>query len=206
MSWSSLSALLKESMNMRDQRGHTLAELLTVLAIAGIMLTTASRAVSYAQRTAALTSATAEVRALFDNTRTIAIVHRRNVAIRFRLDGDSWTWRVYEDRNKDGVRNDDIARGIDVPLGPIRQLQYVPARIGVPSETIKDPANGRPLADRLPVRFGPSQICAFSREGEATNGSLVLTDGHNVRIISVGGHSALISVQRWDGAKWITTE
>jgi prepilin-type N-terminal cleavage/methylation domain-containing protein len=187
------------------ERGHSLVELLAVLAIAGIMLTAVSRAVDYARRTASLAAATAEMRALFQSTRAIAITHRRYVAIRFRLDGDTWTWRVYEDRNKDGVRNDDIAKGIDVPIGPTRTLQYLPARVGVPSGKITDPMNGQPLADRLPVRFGTSQLCAFSREGESTNGSLVLTDGHNVRIISIAGHSALISVMRWDGARWITT-
>ncbi|MEA2164514.1 MAG: hypothetical protein QOK37_2641 [Thermoanaerobaculia bacterium] len=188
-----------------QQRGHSLVELLTVLAIAGIMITTITRAVDYARRTAALVASTSEMRALFQSTRAIAIAHRRNVAIRFRQDGDTWTWRVYEDRNKDGVRNDDIARGIDVPISPTRTLPYLPARVGVPSDKIIDPMNGQPLASRLPVRFGTSQLCAFSREGEATNGSLVLTDGRNVRIISVGGHSALISVMRWDGSRWITT-
>jgi hypothetical protein len=136
----------------------------------------------------------------------MAITHRRSVAIRFRADGDSWSWRVYEDRDNDGVRNDDIARGVDVPIGPDHRLHYIPARIGVPDNPIPDPATGQPLGLRLPVRFGTSQLCSFSREGESTNGSLVLTDGRNVRVISIEGNSALVRVQRWDGRKWITSE
>jgi len=189
----------------KQERGHTLVELLVVLAVGGVLFTMAWNAVDYARRTVALASATAELRALFQNTRAIAIAHRRNVAIRFRQEGDSWTWRVYEDRDNDGVRNDDISRGVDVPLSPTRTFQYVPARIGVPLETIIDPTNREPLSSRLPVRFGTSQLCAFSREGESTNGSIVLTDGHNVRIIEIEGHSALIHVLRWDGSKWTTT-
>jgi prepilin-type N-terminal cleavage/methylation domain-containing protein len=189
----------------KQERGHTLVELLIVLAVGGVILTTAWQAVDYARRTVALVSATSELRALFQNTRAIAIAHRRNVAIRFRQDGDTWTWRVYEDRDNDGVRNDDISRGVDVPLSTDRTFQYAPARIGVPAETIIDPTNQQPLASRLPVRFGTSQLCTFSREGESTNGSIVLTDGHNVRIIQIEGHSALIHVLRWDGSKWITT-
>jgi prepilin-type N-terminal cleavage/methylation domain-containing protein len=189
----------------KQERGHTLVELLIVLAVGGVILTTAWQAVDYARRTVALVSTTSELRALFQNTRAIAIAHRRSVAIRFRQDGDTWTWRVYEDRDNDGVRNDDISRGVDVPLSPDRTFQHVPARIGVPTETIIDPTNREPLASRLPVRFGTSQLCAFSREGESTNGSIVLTDGHNVRIIQIEGHSALIHVLRWDGSKWITT-
>ena len=189
----------------KQERGHTLVELLIVLAVGGVILTTVWHAVDYARRTVALVSATSELRALFQNTRAIAIAHRRNVAIRFRQDGGQWTWRVYEDGDNDGVHNDDISRGVDVPLSPARTFQYVPARIGVPAETIIDPTNHEPLASRLPVRFGTSQLCAFSREGESTNGSIVLTDGHNVRIIEIEGHSALIHVLRWDGAHWITT-
>jgi prepilin-type N-terminal cleavage/methylation domain-containing protein len=189
----------------KQERGHTLVEVLIALAVGGVILTMAWHAVDYARRTVALVSATSELRSLFQSTRAIAIAHRRNVAIRFRQDGDAWTWRVYEDRDNDGVRNDDISRGVDVPLSPMRTFQYVPARIGVPTETIIDPTNHEPLASRLPVRFGTSQLCAFSREGESTNGSIVLTDGYNVRIIQIEGHSALIHVLRWDGSRWTTT-
>jgi prepilin-type N-terminal cleavage/methylation domain-containing protein len=189
-----------------NQRGLTLIELLIVLAIAGFLLTTAAYAMEYARRTVALVAATAELRSTFHQTRAMAITHRRSVAIRFRAEGDSWSWRVYEDRDNDGVRNDDIARGIDVPIGPDHTLHYTPARIGVPDISIPDPATGQPLGLRLPVRFGNSQLCSFSREGESTNGSLVLTDGRNVRVISIEGDSALVRVQRWDGRKWITSE
>lgn len=189
-----------------NQRGHTLAEVLVILVIAAFLLTTVSYAAEYARRTVALAGATAEMRAMFHQVRATAITHRRNVAIRFRAEGDSWSWRVYEDRDNDGVRNDDISRGIDVPLGPDHTLHYTPARIGVPDGSIPDPANGQPLSLRLPVRFGTSQLCSFSREGESTNGSLVLTDGKNVRVISIVGDSALVQVQRWDGRRWIVTE
>jgi type II secretory pathway pseudopilin PulG len=189
-----------------NQRGHTLAEVLVILAIAAFLVTTVSYAAEYARRTVALAGATAEMRAMFHQVRATAITHRRNVAIRFRADGDSWSWRVYEDRDNDGVRNDDISRGVDVPLGPDHALHFTPARIGVPDNSIPDPATGQPLSFRLPVRFGASQLCAFSREGESTNGSLVLTDGKNVRVISIEGDSALVRVQRWDGRRWITSE
>src|SRR5437660_10581900 len=102
----------------KQERGHTLVELLIVLAVGGIILTTAWQAVDYARRTVALVSATSELRALFQNTRAIAIAHRRNVAIRFRQDDDQWTWRVYVDRRDAGVRNDDISRGAERPLPP----------------------------------------------------------------------------------------
>jgi hypothetical protein len=111
---------------------------------------------------------------------------------------------VYEDGDGDGVRNDDITTGIDRPLDRARVFQYRPVRIGVPSAPIPDPSTGQPLYLRLPVRFGTSQLCSFSRSGEATNGSVVLTDGQSATIIRISGRSALVNVLRWNGSRWVT--
>ena len=189
----------------KHERGHTLVELLIALAVGGVLLTLAWNAVDYARRTVALVSATSELRALFQNTRAIAIAHRRNVAIRFRQDGDSWTWRVYEDRDNDGVATMTSAAAWTCRCRRRERSSTSRRESACRSETIIDPTNREPLASRLPVRFGTSQLCAFSREGESSNGSIVLTDGRNVRIIQIEGHSALIHVLRWDGSKWTTT-
>jgi len=188
----------------RNERGQTLIELLTVLSLIGIVTAIGTSMTTRARTTIALAAGTSELRALFQRVRMIAVSHDRNVAIRFRPEGDLWSWSIYEDRDGDGVRNDDIARGVDVLLERPRLFQYRPVRIGVPSEPIPDPATGQPLSLRLPVRFGTSQLCSFSRAGEATNGSVVLTDGRNVTIVRITGTSAWISVLRWNGTKWIT--
>lgn len=191
-------------MKRQRQRGQTLIELLVVLTLVGIVTAIGTSMIDRARTTVALAAATSELRALFQRVRMIAVTHDRNVAIRFRPAGEYWSWSIYEDRDGDGVRNDDIDRGIDRLLEKPRLFQFAPVRIGVPAEAIPDPATGQPLSLRLPVRFGTSQLCSFSRAGEATNGSVVLTDGRNVTVIRITGTSALVNVLRWDGKKWIT--
>ena len=186
-----------------NEKGQTLVELIAVVSIIGCIASAGFVTSMTVQRRIALSAATSELRALFQQVRLTAIAHNRNVAIRFRPAGDLWSWNVYEDGDGDGVRNDDISRGVDFPIGKTRIFQHPPVRIGVPSAPIPDPATGQPLSLRLPVRFGTSMLCSFSRTGEATNGSVVLTDGRNVTIIHVTGSSARIYVSRWNGTKWI---
>jgi type II secretory pathway pseudopilin PulG len=189
----------------QNERGYTYIELAVLIGIAGIMALMGWSAIGYAQKTVALVAGTSELRSLFHRVRSLGIVHNRNVAIRFRPEGKTWSWTVYEDGDGDGVRNDDIVKGIDKQLEPARRFQFPPVRIDVPMGSIPDPSTGELLSMRLPVRFGTSFLCSFTREGEASNGSIVVTDGTNVRVIRVDGHSALVSVLRWDGSRWVTT-
>jgi hypothetical protein len=180
-------------------------ELLVVVSLLGFFAVIGNSALTQARRNVALLAGTSELRSLFQRVRMLAVSHNRNVAIRFRPVGETWSWSVYEDGDGDGVRNDDITRGVDVQVDRTRIFQFQPVRVGVPSDPVIDPMNGQLLSLRLPVRFGTSQLCSFSRDGEATNGSIVLTDGERATIIRIGGTSALINVLHWNGKKWITT-
>jgi len=190
----------------RNEKGQSLVEMLFTLSILGSVALTGLTVVTQARRAYALASATSELRGLFQRIRMTAIVRDRNVAIRFRpVDGDAWSWSVYEDGDGDGVRNDDITRGVDRLIEKPRVFQHAPIRIGVPATPVPDPtAPGQLLSLRLPVRFGTSLLCSFSRMGEATNGSVVLTDGRGATVIRVLGTSARVNVLRWDGKKWTT--
>lgn len=188
----------------RNQKGQTLIEMVVVLSLIGGVAAMGTSAMTRAKHDIALAAGTSELRALFQRVRMTAVSHDRNVAIRFRPVGDLWSWTIYEDGDGDGVRTDDINRGVDFAVDRPRVFQFRPVRIGVPSGPVIDPTNGQLLSLRLPVRFGTSQLCSFSREGEATNGSVVITDGERATIIRVGGTSALITVLRWNGKKWTT--
>lgn len=190
---------------METQKGQSLAELVVVLAIIGLALGATATTAGSARKRIALAAATSELRAVFMSTRALAVAHDRNVAIRFQPSGSQWSWTIYEDGDRDGVRNDDITRGVDRLIEKPRLFQHAPVRIGVPGAPIPDPtAPGKTLGLRLPVRFGTSLLCSFSRNGEATNGSVVLTDGRGATVIRVGGTSARINVLRWNGKAWIT--
>lgn len=189
-------------MKKKSERGQTLMELLVVISMVGIAVAASGSAMETIRQRAALKAATSELRALFQRVRIMAIVHDRNMAIKFRPENDGWSYAVYQDGDGDGVRNDDISRGRDTLVDRPRRFEHPPARIGVPFVSVPDPmSSGDVLTDRLPVRFGTSTLCSFSREGEATNGSVVLTDGKRAVLIRVHGTSALVTVWRWEG-RW----
>jgi type II secretory pathway pseudopilin PulG len=187
------------------ERGQTLVELLVGFSIMALIGMVGTSAASSASRRLALMSATSELRSELGRARGDAIGRDRNVALRFRDDGDGWAWRVYIDGDGDGVRNDDIAAGIDRPLRAASHPSGL-AHIGIPTRDIPDPSTGRPLSSRSPVRFGASGLCSFTRVGEASNGSVVLTDGTGASVIEIDGASALISVRWWNGSRWVVTD
>ena len=190
---------------MHKQKGQSLVELTIVLTLIGGVSAIGMSAIDSVKRRVALNSATSELRATIAYVRTLAVTRDRNVAIRFRQDNTAWTWTVYEDGDGDGVRNDDIAKGKDRQVFPPRRFQYGPAGIGLPTIPVPDPlAGGQPLGTRSPVRFNTSMLCSFSRNGEVTNGSVVLSDGTLANIVRVHGTSGRIQVLRWNGNVWKT--
>ena len=187
----------------QQQKGQTLVEALITVSVMSIVVLGAVNTADTVQKRIALRSATSEVRATLMYVRTLAVTRDRNVAIRFRNDARGWTWAVHEDGDGDGVRNDDISKGIDREIQPARRFQYGPAGIGLPDRDLPDPFGGK-LHDRAPVRFNASMLCSFSRAGEVTNGSVVLTDGPHAVIVRVQGQSGRINVLTWNGKKWST--
>jgi prepilin-type N-terminal cleavage/methylation domain-containing protein len=182
--------------------GLTLVELIVVTAILGIMITMTT-VLGTASRGASLAAATSELRSVFHSVRMIAVARSCNVGLKFDQSDGVWTWAVYEDGDADGIRNDDIERGRDRLIQRPRRFEHRPSIIGVPKASVPDPlAPGKALGDRSPVRFGNSTICSFSQNGEATNGSVVLTDGDNAVIVQVSGSAARIGVLRWNGKGW----
>lgn len=187
----------------RRQHGLSLVELTVAMAISALLMLIGLQSIEGAKRAYALNSATSELRATIMYVRTLAIARDRNVAIRFRAEERGWTWTVYEDGDGDGVRNDDIQKGKDRQILPTRRFQYGPAGIGLPSSPVSDPlAAGKKLQARPPVRFNASMLCSFSRQGEVTNGSVVLSDGTHATIVRLHGTSGRIEVWRWNGKAW----
>lgn len=189
---------------MNRQRGHSLLDLLIVLMILGVFSLAGGYAADLGLRQASLVAATSELRSVFHEVRMLAVARDRNLGIKFREAGGTWTWSIYEDGDGDGVRNDDISREVDRMIQRPRRFDHRPAIIGVPHlADVADPLKpGALLSARRPVRFGDSTLCSFSRQGEATNGSVVLTDGTRVRIVRVHGATGRIDVHRWDGYVW----
>ena len=187
--------------------GYSLLEILTVLAILGVILLSVIPAFGNYRRRMSIIAASQEFQSILRKTRSRAIASGHNAGVKF-ISGREWTYAIYEDGDGDGVRNDDITRGIDRrTFGPaVVMPSFHLASIGLLKTKVKDP-DGDPLQpDDSPVQFGRSTICSFSPIGGGTPGTLYLIDGGGqlwaARVYGSGGRVRLLRyhnvLKKWE--------
>lgn len=186
-------------------RGYTLIELLTIVAILGLIIGIALPNFTRMRNRMALRAAAGELRSVFHLVRMQSISRGANRGVKFLQIAGQWHFIVYEDGDRDGVRNDDIKKAIDTPQSPPRVV-FREARnvtIGLIDVAVKD-ADGDPV--KSPVMFNQSTICSFSPIGEATPGTIYITNGQgDLWCVRVYGASAKIRTLRYDREKkkWV---
>lgn len=189
--------------------GFSLIETLITVAIVGLVIGTSVPAIQTITKKRALAAATAELRSILHLARSRAIARGTNSAVKFSSSPEGWVYSIYDDGDSDGVRNDDIARGIDRRVsGPTAILQSDSrVWIGIPAWGAPDPDTGEKFGARSsPVRFNRSTLCAFSPLGSGTPGSIFLTTSDGdlalVRVFGATGRIRLLRLNRatlrWD--------
>ncbi|HKR64425.1 MAG TPA: hypothetical protein VJZ00_11900 [Thermoanaerobaculia bacterium] len=194
---------------MANERGITLAELLTTLAITGLMLTITISASTTLLWRASLRAATVRIHAVMAMTKEDAVATGRHRGMKFLRDADGgWSYAIYADGDGDGVMNADIASGVDrLVAGPEVLLSPgAMATIGIPSTGLPDPdGGGRILAEASPVQFNRSVLCSFSPDGSGTPGSVYVRtlagDAAVVRCSGDGGRLSVLILNRL-ARKW----
>jgi len=185
-------------------RGFSLGELLVVVSIMGLLVAVSIPSLSAVKSSIVLRAAAQEASASLHFARSRAVARDINTGVKFIKRDGAWLYAVYDDTDSDGVRNDDITAGIDVLVqGPTTVVAGERSvRIGFTEPRPNDPDTGDPFSpSAAAVQFGVAKICSFSRRGEATPGSLYLTDGRGgAAAIRVHGATGRIRLLRYDSA------
>jgi prepilin-type N-terminal cleavage/methylation domain-containing protein len=188
-------------------RGYSLLELLTTLAVLGTIMMVALPAFGSMRRKAALRTASGELRSIFHLARSRAVARNANCGVRFIEAGGEWQFALYDDGDGDGVRSEDIRRKVDPLVAPprpvLREAKIV--TIGLLPDTIRDPDGDKLKPHDSPVQMGRSEICSFSRLGESTPGTIYITDRRELFAVRVYGATGKIRTLRYDAgaARWV---
>jgi prepilin-type N-terminal cleavage/methylation domain-containing protein len=185
--------------------GFSLAELLVVVAVAAVVALLVYPAILQATARLRVELAAAELVAVLRQARAEATRRGCYVGVRFDTEENGRvTWALYRDGNGNGIRNAEIASGIDPRIGPHRRLTHLGRGVGFgfpPGIVPRDPGDPRRRLDRLdePIRFGRSDIASFGPLGTSSPGSLYFTDGRReLAVVRVFHRTGKVKVLRYD--------
>jgi type II secretory pathway pseudopilin PulG len=117
-------------------------------------------------------------------TRMSAVMRRRDTAMRFTTMGSTYSFTVYADGNRNGVRTGDIERGIDRPVQATERLpdQFRGVDFGAAPGLPPVDAGGTPPGTD-PIRLGAGSLATFTSTGTATAGSLYIRGRGNAQYV-----------------------
>jgi hypothetical protein len=187
----------------RDWRGdgHTLVELLVVLAVLAMIVAAMVPALEEAHRAAELHALAGRLSALMFRCRACAVVRGRAISLVFEREGAGWRCFIAEDGDDDGVRREDLRRGRDRILGEVLHVEGRVVGLGILTDAvIPDPAGRGRLSGNMsdPVRAGRGDIITFTPRSTATPSSVYLTDHRaRMRVLRVYGATGRVYSLVW---------
>ena len=190
---------------MLNERGHTLVEMVIVVAILVIFGTLSLPHIRAYSAEAHLLGAGQVFRGEFRKARSMATMRGVNTALRFESQADGWHLSTYADGNRNGVLSSDIAAGIDRRVAGPRQLTTGAGdvRVGINPGTPAVPPDRGTLDPADPIRFGQSNMLSFSPLGTATPGTFYLAGAHAQAAVRVTPGTARVRLLVCRGGRWI---
>jgi Tfp pilus assembly protein FimT len=137
--------------------------------------------------------------------RVEALRRNRTVAMRFDPD-DLGRFAAYADGDGDGVRQQDIESGVDLPLEHEAHVsQYFQAvSFRVPLAVPAPDGNGVINADSDPVRIGNTDLLSFSPLSTSTSGTIYLAGRGGTQVcVRILGSTGRVRVLRFDSTSGV---
>jgi hypothetical protein len=187
-----------------NERGHTLLELLIIVAIMLAVATVAVPWVRAFSEDAYLLSAGREFKGDFRLGWSTAARSGVQTAIRFEEEPDGMYVSVYRDGNHNGVLTYDIERGVDPRIaGPRRLDAGAPGvRVGINAGVPQIPPGRGYLDPSDPIQFGRSNMLSFSPLGTATPGTFYLAGPNAQAAVRVTPGTARVRLMICRGGTW----
>jgi Prokaryotic N-terminal methylation motif/Type II transport protein GspH len=184
-----------------DERGHTLAEMLVVVAIIMTLAAIGLPNLRAASIEAHLLGAGRSFKSEFRKARSMATRGNVYTAIRFERHADRDWFAVYVDGNLNGVRTQEIDAGVDRRVaGPFPLDGRAPGvRVGINPGVPEIPPETGAMDTDDPIRFGRSNMVSFSPLGTATPGTFYLAGEGMQAAVRVVGSSARVRLMVWRG-------
>jgi len=144
--------------------------------------------------------------ARLQRARMDAVMRSADVAIKFTQTAAGYSYAVYLDGNRNGVRTSDITRNVDRELMPAERLpdQFSGVDFGaLPNLPAVDSGGTPPGTD--PVRLGSSNMASFSARGTSSTGTLYIrgrgTSQYAVRLFGETGKTRILKFDP-QGRRW----
>ena len=184
---------------LRFARGFTLLELLFTLTTAATLLAMAIPHFLEGLDGWRTFGAAHYVAARLHLTRMEAVRRSRNTAIRFVRSGNSYTYAVHTDGNRNGVLTRDIESGVDPRINAVERLpdQFPGVDFAAGDNVPAVDGMGEPPGSD-PVRFGSSDMVVFTAIGTSTPGSLYIRGRRGAQyVVRVFGDTGKIRILRF---------
>jgi hypothetical protein len=188
-----------------NERGRTFIEMLVAAGIASVLSIFAFRQVRAYAEDAHLLGAGYAFKGAFRKAYSMATRGNVYTAIRFEDKAAIPRYSVYRDGNLNGVRKEDIVKGIDTRVaGPFFLDAQAPGvRVGINAGTPAIPPDTGMLDTSDPIKFGASDMLSFSPFGTATPGTFYLASASSQAAVRVTPGTARVRLMLCRNGRWI---
>jgi type II secretory pathway pseudopilin PulG len=184
----------------RPPGGYSSVELLFVVSMLATVAGVAAPQVLAALDDFRAAGAARHISARLQRARMDAVVRSADVALQVTQSVSGYSYAVYVDGNRNGVRATDMQQGIDRQLVPPERLfdQFTGVDFGaIPGLPAVDVGGTPPGAD--PIRLGNSSLATFTSTGTSSSGSLYIRGRRDAQyVVRIYGQTGKTRVLKFD--------